>query len=420
MNILLKSARIIDPSSSYHQKIKDILIKNGSIVKIADQISNEKGVELVAKNNLHVSTGWLDIHANLQDPGYEHKEDVDSGILAAIAGGYTALACSPSTHPVLHSKSEVEYVKNKAQGKAVDIYPIGAITKKQEGKEISEMYDMLQAGAIAFSDGKKSIKNTGVLGIALQYAKGINALIITHPEDNDLSPNGMVHEGIHSTRSGLSGMPSLAEEMMVSRNIELAAHFGARIHFLAISTVRSVELVRAAKAKGIAVTTGVNAYNLFLDDSNIETFDSNYKVSPPLRSKTDIEALIIGLQDGTIDVINSDHSPEDEESKIVEFDQARFGMIGLETCFALINTCLNGKLSTEQIIEKISVNPRKILNLPILSIAEGQQANVTLFDPELKWAFSVSDIKSKSKNTPFIGTHFTGKALGIYNSGKFQ
>lgn len=420
MNILIKSARIIDPSSPYHQKIKDILIKNGNISKIEDQISNEKNVELIARDNLHVSQGWVDIHTNLRDPGFEYKEDIYTGISAAIAGGYTTLACSPSTYPSIHSKSEVEYVKNKAQNNIVDVYPIGSITKKLEGKEIAEMYDMMQAGAIAFSDGKRPIKNTGVLGIALQYASGINALIITHPEDNDLSPAGMVHEGINSTRTGLKGMPALAEEMMVSRNIELAAHFGAKIHFLAISTTRSVELIKTAKARGIAVTAGVNAYNLYLDDSYIETFDSNYKVNPPLRTKTDIEALIKGLQDGTIDVINSDHSPEDEESKIMEFDLAGFGIIGLETCFALANTCLSGKLSIEQIIEKISLNPRNILNLPIHPIKEGHSANITLFDPALKWTFAAADIKSKSKNTPFLNTAFTGKALGIYNDGKFQ
>ncbi len=416
MNMLLKSAKIIDSSSPFNQKVKDILIKDGQIVTIADKIKEEKDIAVFTRENLHVSIGWCDMHTNLRDPGFEHKENIESGILAAIAGGYTAIACSPNTLPVIHSKSEVEYVINKAKNRAVGIFPIGAITKNLEGKDLTEMHDMLQAGAIAFSDGKKTIKNTGMIKIAMQYAKGINTLLIIHPEDKDLAPSGMVHEGVHSTRSGLSGSPSLAEEIMVSKNIELAAHYGVKIHFLAVSTSKSVELIRAAKAKGIQITAGVNAYNLLLDDSNIETFDSNYKVNPPLRTKSDIEALINGLKDGTIDVINSDHSPEDEESKIVEFDQARFGMIGLETAFAVINTSLNSKLSTEQIIEKIAINPRKILGIPSPTIAEKSKANLTLFDPSFKWTFGLADIKSKSKNTPFIGTDFIGKALGVINS----
>lgn len=417
MNILLKSAKIIDLASPFNQKVKDILLTDGKISRVADKIEKEKGVELFEKKNLHVSPGWLDMHTNLRDPGFEYKEDIESGILAAMAGGFTALACSPNTQPAIHSKSEVEYVKNKAKNKSVDLYPIGAITRELQGKELTEMHDMIKAGAVAFSDGKKSIKNSGMLKIAMQYAKGLNTLLFIYPEDKDLAPSGMVHEGIHSTRTGLSGIPALAEEIMVSRTIELAAHYGANIHFTAISTARSVELIRTAKARGIKVTAGVNAYHLLLDDSHIESFDSNYKVNPPLRTKNDIDALIKGLKDGTIDVINSDHSPEDEESKIVEFDQARFGMIGLETAFGVINTALKEKLSTAEIIQKMAINPRKLLNLPVPSVAEENQASLTLFDPTLKWTFTASDIKSKSKNTPFIGTVFEGKVLGIYNKG---
>jgi dihydroorotase len=420
MELLIKSAKIIDTGSKFNQKIKDILIKNETIIKIADHIDKEKNTELFSAGNLHVSPGWIDIHTNLRDPGYEHKENIDSGIQAAIAGGYTALACSPNTHPAIHSKSEVEYILNKSSSKAVNIYPIGAITKNLEGKDISEMFDMRQAGAVAFSDGKKNIKNSGMMKIAMLYAKGIDALLIVHAEDSDLMPGGQVNEGIYSLRSGLSGTPALAEEIMVSRNIELAKYIDTRIHFLAISTQGSVDLIRAAKAAGVKVTCGVNMCNLFLDDSHIESFDTNYKLNPPLRSKKDIDALIQGLKDGCIDIINSDHTPEDEESKIVEFDHARYGIIALETAFASINSCLKEKLNIEQLIEKIAINPRKILNITIPVIEEGKTANLTLFDPELKWKFETADIKSKSKNTPFVGREFTGKVLGICNKGIFN
>jgi len=418
MNILIKKAKIVDPGSDLNGKVMDVLIKDGIITSIENNI-NDNDAKVIEFKNAHISPGWFDMHCYLRDPGFEHKEDLESGIKAAAFGGFTEIACMPATNPPLHTKSEIQYIKNKTRNAVVEVHPIGALSQNLEGKEIAEMFDMFQSGAVAFSDGKKSVTHSGLLSRALLYTKGFNGLVINFPDDQTISKGGMMNEGVVSTSLGLKGIPALAEELMISRDVFLTEYTEGRLHFATISSARSVELIREAKKRGLNITAEVSAYHISIDDTLLNSFDSNYKVKPPLRTQTDITALIEGLKDGTIDVIVSDHTPQDVESKVREFDHANFGITNLETAFAVANSVLTGKISLEKIIAKISINPRKILNLPQPKIEKGASANLTIFDPELHWTFEEKDIKSKSRNTPFVGTKFTGKALGIVNKGQF-
>lgn len=419
MNILIKSAHIIDSASPHNGKVMDVLIENGIIKSIHSKIIPTKNVKIIEAANLHLSAGWMDMQVNFCDPGFEHKEDLESGIRAAAAGGFTGVAVVSSTNPSIHSKGEVQYIKNKTAGAIVDVYPIGTVSYRQEGKDISEMYDMQQAGAVAFSDDKKAIGDAGLLMRALLYSQNFGSLIITHCDEKSISQDGKMNEGITSTMLGLKGIPALAEELMVSRNIFLAEYTNAPIHIANITTLKSVALIKQAKANGLKVTASVNAYSISLDDSVLSGFDSNFKLNPPLRIKTDVEALRKGLADGTIDAITSDHRPQDIESKDVEFDYAANGMIGLESAFGLINSN-KGKVKLETIIQTLTTNPRTILKLEQPKIIEGAQANLTLFDPEAEWIFDKKSIQSKSLNTPFIGTKFKGKVIGIINKKQYR
>lgn len=414
MNILIKSAHIIDSNSPYNGKIMDVLIEKGIITSIQQKISAKKDVKIIDEENLYLSVGWFDMQVNFCDPGFEYKEDLLSGIKAAAAGGFTGVAVVSSTNPPIHSKSEVLYIKNKTADAIVDVYPIGTVSHKQEGKDLSEMFDMQQAGAVAFSDDKKSIGNAGFLMRALLYSKDFDGLIITHCDEKSVSLEGKMNEGKTSTMLGLKGIPSLAEELMVNRNIFLAEYTNAPVHIANVSAKRSVDLIKQAKNKGLKVTASVNAYNLMLDETFLTGFDSNYKTNPPLRTKADITALHNGIAERTIDAITSDHRPQNIETKDLEFDHASNGMIGLETAFALINT-YKGKIKLETIIESITVSPRSILKLAQPKISEGAPANLTMFNPDLEWTFKKENIHSKSVNTPFIGEKFKGKVIGIIN-----
>lgn len=414
MNILIKQARIIDPGSPYNGKTMDVLIENGIISSIRPKIVTDKNVKAIEAGNLHISAGWMDMQVNFCDPGFEHREDLETGIRAAAAGGFTAVAITSSTNPPIHSKAQVQYIKNSTENALVDVYPIAATTVNREGKELSEMYDMRQAGALAFSDDKNPIANAGILMRALLYSKNFDGLVMTHCDDKSISQDGQMNEGETSTRLGLKGIPALAEELMVSRNIFLAEYSNAPLHISNVSTKASVQLIREAKARGLKITASVNAYNIALDDTLLSGFDSNYKLNPPLRTKNDMEALRKGLADGTIDAITSDHRPQDIESKDVEFDHASNGMIGLESAFGLINTN-KGKLKLETVIEALSAKPRSLLKLKQVSIKEGEAANITLFDPEKEWIFEKKHIQSKSSNTPLTGSKFKGRVIGVIN-----
>lgn len=419
MNLLIKAAHIIDINSPFHQKKADILIENGIITKIGNNLDAQT-TEIFEAENLHVSIGWFDMHANIGDPGLEYKEDLKSGSEAAIFGGFTAVACMPTTNPPIHSKSEVEYIKNKAKDLAVEFLPIGALSHNRDGKELSEMFDMYQSGAIAFCDGKQAVESPGLLLRAMLYAKNFDAPIINFPDERSISKGGKMNEGHVSTLLGLKGMPSLSEELMISRDIALAEYNDCSIHFTTISSAKSVQLIREAKSKGLKITADINAHQLSIDDSYLKEFDTRYKVKPPFRTLADIKALIEGLKDGTIDAICSDHTPEDIEDKKKEFDHAAFGIIALETCFAIANSSLKSSLSLDKIIEKLTINPRKILKQNIPSIKEGEKANLTFFNPDHKWTFEKKHIKSKCANTPFIGKEFTGKAIATFYNNSFN
>ena len=420
MEILIRSARIIDTGSPFHNQVKDILISGGKIKKIGNKLPLANKVKEIKADNLHISIGWFDLNAFLADPGYEQKETIQTGCGAAAAGGFTHICCMPDTDPVIQTKSQIEYVLRKSADELVTVHPIGTVTHNTEGKDLSEMYDMYKAGAIAFSDGPRASVPAGMVERALLYVKAFAGLIMNHPEDKSISKNGVMQEGIVSTQMGLPGAPALAEEIAVSRDLAVLEYTESKLHFTGISLKKSVDLIRAAKKKGLNISTAVNAYNLFLDDTAVGAYNTNCKVNPHLRSKEDITALIKGVADGTIDAITSAHRPQDEECKKLEFDKADFGMIGFETCFAVANTALKGKVDTTKIIELLAQNPRKLLNLEIPSITEGTEADLTLFDPDKKWIFTEKDICSKSKNTPFIGTEFTGQVIGVLNKNKLN
>ncbi|MCX6200579.1 MAG: dihydroorotase [Bacteroidetes bacterium] len=419
MEIIIRSARIIDTGSPFHNQAKDILVSNGKIKKIGAKLQNTSKAKEIKADNLHVSLGWFDLNTFLADPGYEQKETIESGCAAAAFGGFTHICCMPNTQPVTQTKSQIEYVLRKSADEIVSVHPLGAVSENAEGKDLAEMYDMHGAGAIAFCDGLKPSSNAGMVERSLLYAKAFDGLIMNHPEEKSISKNGAMNEGVTSTKLGLPGAPALAEEISVNRDIYILEYTESKLHLLDISLKRSVELIRNAKKKGLKISASVNAYNLMLDETAVGSYNTNCKVNPHLRSKEDITALIKGIADGTIDTITSAHQPHDEECKKLEFDKADFGMIGLETCFAIANTALKGKVELSKIIETISNNPRRVLGLQN-KIEEGAEADLTLFNPDLKWTFAEGNIKSKSKNTPFIGTDFIGKSLGVINKGRLQ
>jgi len=419
MNLLIKQATIVDSNSSHNGKVVDILIEKGVITQIKKSITPEKGIKTIEGDNLHVSAGWLDMQVNFCDPGNEHKETLEKGLKAAAKGGFTGVAVMSGTNPPLHNKAQIDYVVNKAKSNVVDVYPIGTLSYNQEGKDLSEMYDMQLSGAVAFSDYKKPIKDAGLILRALQYSNNINSFIITHCDDKTISHGGLMNEGVTSTRLGLKGMPSLAEEIMLQRNIQILEYTGGKMHIPTISTKGSVELIKKAKAKKLNITCGVAAYNLLLDETEVEGFDTNFKVNPPLRTKEDVEALKKAVADGIIDVIVSDHNPQDIESKDLEFDLADNGMVGLESCFGVANAALSSKASLEILVDTLTKNPRAVLGLQEVSVKEGEEANLTIFNPEKKYVFEKSHIVSSNKNSGFIGKELKGEVIAVINKDKF-
>ena len=411
MNLLIKSATILDPGSSFHQQVADILIENGVITRIGDDIDAD--AELFDAEGKYVSPGFFDLNCNVGELGLETKEDLRSGTVAAAAGGFTGIALMPNTQPPVHSKSEVEYLLNRSKGNLVDVYPLGTISQKREGKDLAEMYDMYQSGARAFTDGSRPVQDAGLMERALLYAQGFDALVFSYPEDTAIAGKAKVNEGEISTLLGMKGIPSLAEELMVARDLYLAEYTVSRIHFTTISTARSVELIREAKRKGIEVTCDVAAHHLVLTDEALLGFDSLYKVKPPLRTADDVAALIKGLKDGTIDAIVSQHTPHEIEFKDVEFEVAEYGIIGLQTAFSL---ALKAGLPVELIVEKLAVNPREILGVELPVIAEDEKANIVVFDTDTEWEYTAANNKSKSANSPYIGQRLKGKVLLTYNN----
>lgn len=419
MQLLVKNAIIIDPSSKFHGEKVSIFIKKGRIEKIGKRLKKE-GVKIFDANGFTVSPGWMDIGTIVGEPGFEHREDFTSASKAAAAGGYTSLACFPNTNPSIHSKSQVLFLKNESQRRLVEFLPIGAISENCAGKDITEMYDMRASGAIAFSDGLNPVQDSGLMMRALQYVRPFDGVVINQPCDDYLAHGGQMHEGRVSTSLGLKGIPSMSEELMVQRDIYLTEYTESRLHLHNISTAGAVKLVREAKVKGLKVSCSVAAMNIACDESVLESFDTNFKVHPPLRKPSDIDALIEGLIDGTIDCITSNHTPLEAEKKELEFLFADFGAIGLESAFGLAWSTLSDKMPLEKLIEKFSSAPRKVLNMDGPKIKEGEMANMTFFNADENWEFTQKDILSKSKNSPFIGHQMKGKVKAVISNNKFS
>ena len=415
--IIIKNVKIIDPNSSNNNQSKDILINNGMIEKIGNKIQDESAT-IIQHKGLHVCPGLFDMNVDFGEPGYEHKETLISGCNAAQHGGFTGIGLVPNCTPERDNNSAIEFSINKTEDHLVDVFPMGTVTKGRNGEELAEMYDMKQSGAIAFYDGKKPIKNTGVLSRALLYSNNFNGLLFSFPYDQSISSNGQMNEGVESTKLGMEGLPSLSEEIQISRDLYLAAYNNAKIHFSTISCCSSVPMIMEAKANQLKVSAGVAIHNLILTDKKTEDFDSNYKVMPPLRTEEDNKTLIEGLKAGIIDVITSDHTPQDPESKIVEFGSAEFGIIGTQTAFPLAVTHLKKTLGLESIVTKMSINPRTILQLEVPIIEKGFKANLTLFNPSEKWTFTKDNNQSISNNSPFFDMDLNCKVIGTINGKK--
>lgn len=413
MSILLRKVKIQDPTSPFHGEQKDIFIQNGIIAEISDHIT-AAAEQIVDFPGIHVSKGWVDTFSDFADPGFEHKENLESGSHAAAAGGFTRVFVVPNTSPALHSKSQIEYIIEKSRNLPITIHPIGAITKNIEGKELAEMYDMFEYQAVAFSDGFQSVQSAGLLIKALQYVKAIDSVIIQLPDDRSINPNGLLNEGIVSTQLGLPGKPVLAEELMVARDIKLAEYTNSKLHITGITSSRSVELIKKAKNEGIQISCSVTPHHLFFCDEDLKGYDTNLKVNLPLRSSFDKTALLQAVIEGTIDMIACHHQPQDWDNKTCEFEYAKNGMIGLESCFGVLGS-LN--IPEKTIIELLSGSPRKHFSLPQDSLDLGSTAEISIYDPMAEYIFSESHISSASKNSPFIGKKLKGRVLGIVHKG---
>ncbi|AKD03591.1 dihydroorotase [Pontibacter korlensis] len=414
MKVLLRAATIYNPQSEYHLQQQNILIENGTITYIGPD--EKEADHTIASDGLSVSAGWVDMQAYTGEPGLEYKEDLESLAAAAAAGGFTEVLLLPNTEPVVQTKSAINFIKSKAQTLPVTLLPAAAVTVDAQGKDLTEMIDLHQSGAMAFTDGTHPLQGADVILKALQYLQPLDGLLMNRPEHTRLTEGGQMHEGEASTRLGMRGIPALAEEVMVSRDLQLLSYAGGKLHFSLISTSAAVEAIRKAKAAGLQVTCDVASYQVAFTDDTIEPFDTNYKVTPPFRSHTDAEAIKEGLKDGTIDAVASAHMPQDVEAKKLEFDLADFGIINLQTAFAVANTTL--ELPVEVLVEKLSSNPRRILGLSEARVAVGEAANLTVFDPSPSWMPTQEANKSKSHNSPFFGKELKGKVLATIHKGQ--
>ena len=418
MDILLQQVKVIQEGSAYHNKKVDILIKDGVIKKIDKNLSKPKNVPVWSQPNAHVSIGWLDIGSQIGEPGYEHRETISTVSQAAAAGGFTGIACFPNTQPCLDSKSHIQYVQQRAKEEAIDLYPIGSISKSCKGHEMTEMIDMHHAGAVAFSDGDQSIEKNGLLLRAVEYANSINGLIISSPQENTISKNGVMNEGKTSITLGLPGIPDMLEKLMTIRDVELCKYAEGRMLIHGISTTDSLNVIKTAQKSKVKVQSSICYMHLVADETKLEHFDPNYKIMPPLRTESQRKSMVKAVESGDIEIIHSQHIPVEKEGKEKEFYYADFGSIGLETCYAVLNTICRNELSLNTMIRCLSTGPREVLQLPAVEIEVGAKANLTLFDPKLKWTYGEDIIKSKSSNSPFIDMPLVGKVLAIINKNQ--
>lgn len=413
MNVLIKSATVIDSSSKFNNQIVDVLIEKGKISQIAKSIKNTSNYKEIELENLHISQGWFDSSVCFGEPGFEDRETIKNGLKTVAKSGFTSIALQANTNPIIDTSSDVTFVLSKAQSQPVDLLPIGALTKNSESVDLAELFDMKNAGAVAFGDYKKPITNPNLLKIALQYASNFDGLVCSFPLEQKIAGKGIVNEHVSSTMLGLKGSPNLAESLQVARDLYILEYAGGKLHIPTISTKESVKLIREAKQKKLDVTCSVAIHNLFLTDDVLNEFDTRYKVNPPLRTQDDIDALIEGVKDGTIDMVTSDHNPQTIEEKKVEFDHANYGTIGLESAFGALNQIF----STKKSIQLLTKGKERFGTITS-KIEEGEVANITLFNPNERYVFGKSNILSKSKNSAFIGQELKGKVYGIYANKK--
>ena len=416
MKILIEQARIVDRNSPHHGTIRDILIEDGRIISIGDKLASAVQADKVLRQpGLHVSPGWVDVFAHFGDPGYEYKETLESGAAAAAAGGYTDVFVLPNTKPVVDSKSQVEYIRHTAAALRVRIWPLGGVTRGLEGKDLAEMYDMRNSGAVAFSDGTSPVQSAGLLLKGLQYVKAFDGVIVQVPDDKTVGASGLMNEGIVSTRLGLPGKPMMAEELMVARDIELVRYTGSKLHLTGVSSPQSLEYIRAAKAAGLQVSCSVTPHHLFFTDADLTDYDTNLKVYPPLRDDAAGQTLKKAVEEGLVDAIASHHLPHEFDSKIVEFEYAKPGMSSLETVYPALRTALPG-LSPERTVDLLAHRPRQLFGLEQATIAEGHTATLTFFDPDGATRLEADTTRSRSKNNPFIGRSLQGRVIGTFSN----
>lgn len=413
MHHLIKNVTIVDPASSRNGQQLDVRLQDGRIVAMGRGLTAE-GARVWDVAAACLSPGWVDQGAFVEDPGQEHREDLSSLAKAAAAGGYTQVIIEPDAQPVRHDKSGILYVRRQATGLPVAIHPLGALSRDLSGKELSEMIDMRQAGALAFSNGSHPVTHAGLLLRALLYVKAFDGLVINRPLDESVSPGGQLHEGRMSTQLGMRGIPALAEELMIERDLRLLAYTDSKLHLANISTAGAVEQLRMAKKAGLRVTASVAALNLVYTDEVLADFDTNFKLMPPLRAEEDRMALVEGLADGTIDWVSSNHRALEVEAKMLEFPYADFGAIGLESAFGLMRKATVGRMSLEALIDRLCYRPRAVMGLPAATIETGAAVDLTLFAPDERWVFGSQHIGSKSANTPLIGRELLGRPLAIF------
>ena len=412
MSILIKSARIIDAKSDFNGKTQDILIEKGVITKISNSIKSDNA-KIINLKNLHVSPGWIDSSVCFGEPGYEDRETIENGTVTAASSGYTDVILNPYTKPILDSRADISFIKNKSLGNIVDVHPLGALTRQSKSSELADLKEMFEAGCVGFYDFKKPITNPNILKTALQYVQHFNGLILSFPLEQSISKNAQMHEGIVSTTYGLKGFSEISEEIAVFRDIKLLEYTGGKLHFPTISTLNSLNIIKEAKSKGLNVTCGVSINNLFFNDKKLKDFDTRFKVNPPIRDEKTRKGLIKGVEKRVIDCVTSDHIPVDIDNKKTDFENSDFGAIGLESSFGALNSLL-GLNKTIEILN----SSYEIFNLSRPTIDVGNEAKISMFEPKEKYIFSKKNIYSSSKNSSFLNTEITGISKGIISNSK--
>jgi len=419
MNLLIKGGRVIDPSQGIDDTL-DVVVENGRVKEIGKGLAAPAGAETIDASGRYVVPGLIDMHVHLRDPGLEYKEDIVSGTRAAVAGGFTSVACMPNTKPAIDNKAVASYIINKAKTEGFcNVFPVGTITQAMHGDRLAEMGELKEAGCVAVSDDGKPVKNSELMRRALEYANGMGILVISHAEELELVGEGVMNEGFTATELGLKGIPRVAEDIATAREIMLAEYVGAPVHIAHVSTAGSVRIIREAKARGVKVTCETAPHYFTLTDDAVRGYNTNAKMNPPLREAADVAAIKQGLKDGTIDCIATDHAPHHLDEKDLEFNEAMNGIIGLETSLPLsLGLVREGAISLQQLVEKMSCNPSKILGVDRGTLKAGSVADITVIDPDKNWTVVAEQLASKSKNTPWLGEPMTGAAAATVVAGK--